>query len=373
MATTPYFLWAPQASPAAASDSDTAGFAVSSQETPLVAATAAQTALAPSELGAAAVARPRLRRQSSSGSGKQQQQAGGGASKKPPQRGLGVAELERLRCGGDPLRELAAAGDSGAGGLPLLRYHPHHHHLPPASAFDVAPGAHYCSSLLAQPPAPAPPVCFVHAPAAGGQRAPLLAPEQQYFRDRWGRMGGFTPVGNGAGGDHHQATQLPPPPLAPEHPSSQSTIWRPAASSSSSCLHTGHRCDLCSRTVRALAERGAPPPTTSPPSPVVTAGNGNGTVQDYSIYDLAAAMATAGAGQGEAFLARERKRGAAAAEAPAKKEVREIEFFPAAAAATSAHHGGGTGESEFAAPFSSAWYGGAGRSAAAPLDLSLKL
>ncbi|KAL6618973.1 hypothetical protein ACP70R_034112 [Stipagrostis hirtigluma subsp. patula] len=370
MATKPYFLWAPQAAPAAASDSDTAGFAVGSQETAVVAATAAQTALASPELGAAAVARPRLRRQSSSGSGKQQQ-AGGGASKKPPQRGLGVAELERLRCGGDPLRELVAAGDAGAGGLPLLRF-PHHHHLPAASAFDVAPGPHYCSSLLAQPPAPAPPVCFVHAPAAGGQRAPLLAPEQQYFRDRWGRMGGFTPVGNGAGGDHHQAAQLPPPPLAPEHPSSQSTIWRPAASSSS-CLHTGHRCDLCSRTVRAFAERGAPPPpTTCPPSPVVTAGNGNGTVQDHSIYDLAAAMATAGTCQGEVFLARERKRGAAAAEAPAKKEVREIEFFPAAAAA-SAHHGGGTGESEFAAPFSSAWYGGAGRRAAAPLDLSLKL
>lgn len=75
--------------------------------------------------------------------------------------------------------------------------------------------------------------------------------------------------------------------------------------------------------------------------------------------------------QGGSFLALERHRGAAgAAEAPEKKEVREIEFFPAASAN---HTGGGRisvpDESELAAPFSSPY---AGR-AAPQLDLSLRL
>ena len=85
--------------------------------------------------------------------------------------------------------------------------------------------------------------------------------------------------------------------------------------------------------------------------------------------------------QGDTLLALERDGGApAAAEAPAKKEVREIEFFPAA----SAHHTGGgggggggrvsvRGDSELAAPFSSP-YGAAAAGRTAPqLDLSLRL
>jgi len=77
-------------------------------------------------------------------------------------------------------------------------------------------------------------------------------------------------------------------------------------------------------------------------------------------------------------LARERKQGAAEDEAPAKKDVREIEFFPAA----SAHHTGGSGrvsvpnpnesESELTAPFSSP-YGAAASHTAPQLDLSLRL
>jgi hypothetical protein len=68
------------------------------------------------------------------------------------------------------------------------------------------------------------------------------------------------------------------------------------------------------------------------------------------------------------------------AEPPAKKEVREIEFFPAA----SAHHrAGGVGggrvsvpdePTELAAPFSSAYGAAAAASHTAPqLDLSLRL
>lgn len=71
-------------------------------------------------------------------------------------------------------------------------------------------------------------------------------------------------------------------------------------------------------------------------------------------------------------MALERQPGeAAASEAPVKKEVREIEFFPAASA--TANHGGGRisvgDESELAAPFSPY----AGRTAAPQLDLSLRL
>ncbi|RCV17054.1 hypothetical protein SETIT_3G188300v2 [Setaria italica] len=378
MATKPCFLWGDtHASSAAASDPDLAAvFGSGAPETALLAAaaTAAGDAAAVSqELGAAAVARPRLRR-NSSGSGKQPQQQAGGGARKPPQRGLGVAELERLRCGGDPLRELSAVvvdAAAGAQGHPLLHYHPHHHLQMPPSAFEAASGgARYCSQLLAPaPPTPPGAVCFLHPPAAAGcQRAPLVAPEQQYFRDRWGRMGGFSPAGNGSGGGaDHQPLLLP----APEHPSSQNTIWRPAVpSSSSSCLQTGHRCDFCCRRMRALAERGALAPT--PPASPNTGANTN-TMSDYSIYDLAAAMATAR--QGDAFLALERKGGAAAAEAPAKKEVREIEFFPAA----SAHHACGGGRvssahdvSELAAPFSSPYGAAAGRTPP-KLDLSLRL
>lgn len=261
METKPYFLWRDTnaSSAAAASDPDLAAVFASSGApvTALLASAAGDAAAVSSELAAgagagasAAVARPRLRR-SSSGSGKQPQQQGGGAGRKPPQRGLGVAELERLRCGGDPLRDLSAVvvDAAGAQGHPLLHYHPHHHHLQmPPSALEAGGGARYCSQLLAPaPPAPpAGPVCFVHPPAAAGcQRAPLVAPEQQYFRDRWGRIGGFTPAVNGSGGGAEHQPQLLLP--APEHPSSQNTIWRPAVPSSSSCLQTGHRCDFCCR------------------------------------------------------------------------------------------------------------------------------
>lgn len=73
-------------------------------------------------------------------------------------------------------------------------------------------------------------------------------------------------------------------------------------------------------------------------------------------------------------MARERKQGPAEAEAPAEKDVREIEFFPAA----SAHHTSGGGrvfvpnESELTAPFSST-YGAAASHTAPQLDLSLRL
>ena len=237
MATKPYFIWG-DTHAASASDSDAAAvYGSRAPETAalLAASTAAgDTAAVAPELGAVSVARPRMMRRNPSASGKQQQQpqqAGGGGAKKPPQRGLGVAELERLRCGGDPLRELLVDA-AGAQGHPLLQYH--HLQVPPP-AFDSAAGGRYCSQLLAPPPGP-PPVCFLHTPSA----------EQQYFRDRWGRMGGFPPAGNGSScGSDHQPQLLPP---APEHPSSQNTIWRPVASSpSSSCLHTGHRCDICCR------------------------------------------------------------------------------------------------------------------------------
>jgi hypothetical protein len=249
MATTPYFhLPSRSSSSAGAAASDlVAGFGSDAPEMSPPATADAGALVSPER--AVAAARPRTRR-NSSGSGKHQAPgSGGGGAKKPPQRGLGVAELERLRCGGDPLRDLAA----GAQVHPLM--HCNHHHASAASAFD----ARYSPSLLAAiqtpppaaPPRPAGPGCYVHYPAAahGCQRCPpALAPEQQYFMDWCGLMGpGFSPTGNGAGvGEHHQATQLLPPPLAPEHPSSQSTIWRPAASSSS-CLQSGHRCDLCVR------------------------------------------------------------------------------------------------------------------------------
>lgn len=249
MATKPFFLWGDtHATSTAAPDSDDVGVFRSS-------ATQATAAGDAPELGAAAaVARPRLRRAdaASGPSGKKKQQAGAGGgvgANKKPQRGLGVAELERLRCGGDPLLELSTVvGDPAAAaqGHPMLHY-PHRH---PHSAFEAA-GARYCSQLLAPAP-PGGPVCALHSPpaAAGCQRAPV-APEQQYFRDRWtSRVGGFTSSGGGA--DHQpqcqsQSQLLPPATLEPEHPSSQSTIWRPAVSSSSSCLHTGHRCGICSR------------------------------------------------------------------------------------------------------------------------------
>ncbi|KAF2931505.1 hypothetical protein DAI22_05g203900 [Oryza sativa Japonica Group] len=349
MATTPFFLWATNATSsssssaaaAAVSDHDVGGLRAE-EET----AAAEATQLSP-EL-AAAVARPRLRRQASSSSPakQQQQQVGGGGSKRAPQRGLGVAELERLRCGGDPFRDLnaavAAMGDAAAA------IHRHHHHLPlPALDADVAGGGgHYAPLLVrpALPPLPPPPAaapfCHLHSSSSAAAGHNVAPPELQFLRDRC--MGGFA----GAG-------QLLP--LAPEHPSSQSnTIWRPASSSSSSsCLPATHRCDLCSKTmVMALAERGgargAATTTTNTP--------------DYSIYDLAAAMATARKEKGHGvFLGRERKNDEAAA--AAEKEVREIEFFP-----TSTTH---ADESEFAAaPFSSSAGGGCG---AVPLDLSLRL
>lgn len=78
---------------------------------------------------------------------------------------------------------------------------------------------------------------------------------------------------------------------------------------------------------------------------------------------------------GSAFqLVRDRKRGALVDEAPAKKEVREIEFFPAASTHHDAGGGGGIDESELVPPVSSSHYGGASSCAATqPLDLSLRL
>uniref|UniRef100_A0A0E0L4D2 Uncharacterized protein n=1 Tax=Oryza punctata TaxID=4537 RepID=A0A0E0L4D2_ORYPU len=345
MATTPFFLWATKpssSSPAAAAVSDHDVVGIGAEEERAVAAEAPMQ-LSP-EL-AAAVARPRLRRQASSpAKQQQQQQVGGGGSKKAPQRGLGVAELERLRCGGDPLRDLnaavAAMGDAAA----VI-----HQHLPlPAFDADATGGrGHYAPLLVrpavAPPPPPPPPAaapfCYLHSSLSAGSHNVAPPPELQFLRDRC-MGGGFAAAGHG-----------PPQllPLAPEHPSSQSnTIWRPA-SSSSSCLPTTHRCDLCSKTmVRALAERGG-------------ARGAITTTLDYSIYDLAAAMATARKEKGQAglFLGRERKNDEAAV--AAEREVREIEFFP-----TSTSH---ADESEFAAPFSSSAGGGCG----VPLDLSLRL
>ncbi|KAM0835496.1 hypothetical protein ACQ4PT_062896 [Festuca glaucescens] len=108
METTPYFIWPAQASFAAASDA-MAGFGFSAQEeSPALAMTTGSMDMAPLQAPelSKAVARPRLHRQASSGLGRQQgASSGGGTPKKPPQRGLGVAELERLRCGGvDPLQ-----------------------------------------------------------------------------------------------------------------------------------------------------------------------------------------------------------------------------------------------------------------------------
>ncbi|KAM0823393.1 hypothetical protein ACQ4PT_070903 [Festuca glaucescens] len=353
MATTPYFLWPAQSSSAAASDLMAGiGFSAQEESAPALAATTGPMDMAPlhaSELSEA-VARPRLRRQASSGSGRQQGAGtgNGGTPKKPPQRGLGVAELERLRCGDvDPLQDLnvaaaaamleAVAAAASAQGNPVLLHHQHHQdHLP---AFDAATGARYYSPLLVQPPTPAP-ARYVHG----------MAPEQQYFMDRWGRVGGFLPAGNaGAVGGHLQQLQA----QAPEQPSSQNTIWRPAPSSASSCLHAGHRCDLCSKTVRAMPEKAQRAPA---PAPAATTT----TMQDYSIYNLAAAMtASRKEPAGDGWLPRE-----------AKKEVREIEFFPTSAA----NH---ADESEFATavrrttPFPSATPSIGGY--AAPLDLSLRL
>lgn len=251
---TPYFHWLHHSAGGDAPDSDVvAGFGLGSPDmapaTTTQAAAADTTApLVPPDRVVAGRARVRRSSFVSRKQHKPDGGGGGGGAKKPPQRGLGVAELERLRCGGDPLRELAGVVDAGAVQVhPLMQCnHTHHHHAPAAPAFD----ARYCSSMLVHPhPAsPAAPACYVHHPAMPGchQRAPSLGPpEQQYFVDRWGRMGpGFNLAGNGAGaggGDHQAQSSLL---LAPEHPSSQSTIWHPAASSSR-CLQAGHGCDLC--------------------------------------------------------------------------------------------------------------------------------
>ncbi|KAM3405110.1 hypothetical protein ACQJBY_007915 [Aegilops geniculata] len=292
-----------------------------------------------------AVARARLRRQAASGQGRQQaaSRSGGAPPRKTPQRGLGVAELECLRCGGvDPLHDLnaaaaaamleAAAANLQAQGNSVVLQH-HHDYLP---AFDAATGSRYYSPLLVQPP-PAPPAPQPH-PQAPVRYVQGLAPEHQYFMDRWGRMGGFVPAGNG----HQPQLQAP----APECPSSQSTIWRPACSSAS-CLHAGQRCDLCSKTMVGLADRGAR---------ATAAATTNAPY--YSIYDLAATMTAASKETaGEGFLV-----------APeGRKEVREIEFFPTRVTS----HGGGPDESELrrTPPFSSWPSGGVGGS----LDLSLRL
>ncbi|CAM0954742.1 unnamed protein product [Alopecurus aequalis] len=352
MATTPYFLWPAQASSAAAASDAMAVFAFSAQEeTTPVAATDMAPLHAP-ELSEA-VARPRLRRQASSGSGSgRQQQAArsgsGGTSKKPPQRCLGVAELERLRCGGvNPLQDLnvaaAAAMLEAAASAQGNSVFLHHHQRDHVPAFDAATGARYYSPLLVRPPPPAPPAPQPQGPVRYVHR---MAPEQQYFMDR---MGGFVPVAVG----HMQLLQAQA--QAPEQPSSQNTIWRPA-SSSPSCLHAGHRCDLCSKAMAALTERGsrAAAPAAAPTT----------TMPDYSIYDLAADMTAARKdAAGDGYLARE-----------AKKEVREIEFFPT----STANH---ADESEFATamrrtpPFSSSSSHSPGvvGGYAAPVDLSLRL
>ncbi|KAL5230671.1 hypothetical protein ABZP36_029447 [Zizania latifolia] len=337
MATTPFFIWATQASSsstvAAATDRSIGGLGAAEE------AAATEVGQLSPEL-ASAVARPRLRRQSSAPA---KQQAGG--NKKPPQRGLGVAELERLRCGGDPLRDLNAAVAAAAMG-DAANVHGHtviHHHHMTVPAFDAETGGRRYPPLLvrpAPPPPPPAPFCYVHSSSPSGQN---VAPDQQYSRDLRGCVRGFAAASNAGAG--HPPHLLP---LAPEHPSSQSnTIWRPA--SSSCCLHTGHRCDLSSTTMRTLEERGATTTTTAP---------------DYSIYDLAAAMASARKEKGQGLLTRERKNNEAA-----EKEVREIEFFP-----MSINH---ADESEFATtasltPKSSAAAGGS-YGGGVPLDLSLRL
>ncbi|XP_048567498.1 uncharacterized protein LOC125547765 isoform X1 [Triticum urartu] len=296
-----------------------------------------------------AVARARLRRQGASGLGRQQAASRGGAPpRKTPQRGLGVAELERLRCGGvDPLHDLnaaaaaamleaAAANLQAQGNSVVLQQH--HDYLP---AFDAATGSRYYSPLLVQtPPAPQAPQPQPQAPVRCVQG---VAPEQQYFMDRWGRMGGFVPAGNG------QQPQLQVP--APECPSSQSTIWRPACYSAS-CLHAGQRCDLCSMTMVAMADRGTRGPATATTN-----------APYYSIYDLAATMTAARKHPidlqetaGEGFLV-----------APeGRKEVREIEFFPTR---ISSHGGPHESELRTTPPSSSSPSGSVGGS----LDLSLRL
>nr|XP_045088297.1 uncharacterized protein LOC120968366 [Aegilops tauschii subsp. strangulata] len=289
-----------------------------------------------------AVARARLRRQAASGQGRQQAASRGGAPpRKTPQRGLGVAELERLRCGGvDPLCDLNAAAAAAmleavaanlqAQGNSVVLQH-HHDYLP---AFDAATGSRYYSPLLVQPP-PAPPAPQPPAPVAV-RYVQGVAPEQQYFMDRWGRMGGFVPAGHG----HQPQLQVP----APEHPSCQSTIWRPACSSAS-CLHAGQRCDLCSKTMVGLADRGTRAPAA-----------GTTDAPYYSIYDLAATLTAARKTAGEGFLVA----------AEGRKEVREIEFFP-----TRVTSHGGPDESELrrTPPSSSSPSGAVGGS----LDLSLRL
>jgi hypothetical protein len=136
----------------------------------------------------------------------------------------------------------AAAGGGAQQGNHVLLHH-HQDHLP---SIDAATGARYYSPLLVQPPPPAPsaPARYIHGMAA----------EQQYFLDGRGRVGGFVPAGKaGALGRLKRQVQqlLQPQAHAPalEQPSSQNTIWRPA-SSSASCLHPGHRCDLCSKVRR---------------------------------------------------------------------------------------------------------------------------
>jgi hypothetical protein len=75
-----------------------------------------------------------------------------------------------------------------------------------------------------------------------------------------------------------------------------------------------------------------------------------------------------------AFQVRDRKRGALPGEELAKKEVREIEFFPRAESTHNTGGGIGTGpdESELVAPAVSS-YGAGSFAAPPPLDLSLRL
>ncbi|XBJ19127.1 hypothetical protein VPH35_010152 [Triticum aestivum] len=107
-----------------------------------------------------AVARAGQRRQAASGPGRQQAASGGGGVKKTPKRGPGVAELERLLCGGggppprrtpNPQRGLSVAdlerlrcgGVDPQHDLNSVVLQQHHDYLP---AFDAATTAPYYSN-----------------------------------------------------------------------------------------------------------------------------------------------------------------------------------------------------------------------------------
>ncbi|XBJ19071.1 hypothetical protein VPH35_010105 [Triticum aestivum] len=303
-----------------------------------------------------AVARARLRRQEASGQGRQQaaSRVGGGGGgpppRKTPQRGLGVAELERLRCGGvDPLQDLsaaaaaaileAAAANLQAQGNPVVLQH-HHDYLP---AFDAATGSHYYSPLLVQPP-PAPPAPQPQPPAPV-RFVQGVAPEQQYFMERWAAWGASSRRAMASSRSSRCRRQsalqakapsgvrrAPPPPAstranaatsAPRY-SVRPVHCKNSRAFCSSKIHflvpINQSCLLScapvlifsispTKMIEGLADRG---------TRATAAGTTNAPY--YSIYDLAATMTMTAASKetgGEGFLV-----------APeGRKEVREIEFF----------------------------------------------